>query len=92
MENRLKKIEKVAVCNRGEVAVRIIRACQELNMRTVLFHSESDRQSIAYRMADEKVCIGPSAVAESYLSIERNIEAAVAHGVQAISSRLRLSV
>jgi acetyl-CoA carboxylase biotin carboxylase subunit len=84
MENRLKKIEKVAVCNRGEVAVRIIRACQELNMRTVLFHSESDRQSIAYRMADEKVCIGPSAVAESYLSIERNIEAAVAHGVQAI--------
>ncbi|MEQ1875975.1 MAG: biotin carboxylase N-terminal domain-containing protein [Bdellovibrionia bacterium] len=80
----MKKVEKLGIANRGEVAVRIIRACQEMGIKSVLLHSEADTGSIAYRLADERVCIGPAAVGESYLSIERNIEAALASRVQAI--------
>lgn len=80
----MKSFEKIAIANRGEVAVRIIRACQELGIQTVLLHSEADINSIAYRMADEKVCIGPSPTRESYLNIERNIQAAQAAGADAI--------
>tara|TARA_B100001248_G_C27399436_1_gene468778 strand:- start:3431 stop:4900 length:1470 start_codon:yes stop_codon:yes gene_type:complete len=70
------KIKKVAIANRGEVAVRIIKACNELNIKTLLLHSEADVHSRAYRMADETICIGPSPSSESYLSIEANIAAA----------------
>jgi 3-methylcrotonyl-CoA carboxylase alpha subunit len=70
------RIEKLAIANRGEVAVRIITAAKELGIKTALLHSEADVSTLAYRLADEKVLIGPSPVGESYLNIERNILAA----------------
>jgi acetyl-CoA carboxylase biotin carboxylase subunit len=76
--------KKIAIANRGEVAVRIIRACQELGIANVLLHSEADTDGLAYRLADETICIGPAPSSESYLSIERNIEAAVKVGADAI--------
>jgi acetyl-CoA carboxylase biotin carboxylase subunit len=81
---KVKEIRKVAIANRGEVAVRIICACQELGLKTVLLHSEADRQSRAYRLADEQVCIGPSPSNESYLHIERNIQAALSVQADAV--------
>ena len=78
------KITKIAIANRGEVAVRIIRACQELGIQTVLLHSEPDVESLAYRISDEKICIGPAPTPQSYLNIESNIHAAKAMGAQAI--------
>lgn len=80
----MKEIKKLAIANRGEVAVRIIRACQELGIRSVLLHSKADIKSRAYRMADEKICIGESAVNESYLSIEKNIHGTMAAGADAV--------
>ncbi len=71
---------KIAIANRGEVAVRIIHAAQELGIPTVLLHSEADVGTRAWRMADEKVCIGPAATSESYLRIDRNIDGAKAAG------------
>src|SRR4051812_22515927 len=78
------KITKLAIANRGEVAVRIIHACKELGIRTVLLHSEVDVGTRAWRMADEKVCIGAAPTAESYLNIKRNIQGAVSTGAQAV--------
>lgn len=80
----MQNFSKVAIANRGEVAVRIIRACQELGIKTILLHSEPDSRTIAWRMADETVCIGPATTAESYLNIASNIEAAKSHGADAI--------
>ena len=79
-----KKIKKIAIANRGEVAVRIIQACNELGIQTVLLHSEPDVQSRAYRMANESVCIGPASSALSYLNIKNNIQAALSVGADAI--------
>lgn len=76
----MSRAKKIAIANRGEVAVRIIRAAQELGYVTALLHSEADQNSVAYRQADENICIGPSPVSESYLNIERNILAAKAAG------------
>ena len=75
---------KVAIANRGEVAVRIIRACQELGIKTVLLHSKADVGTRAYRMTDEAICIGEAPVGESYLSIEKNIDGLVASGAEAV--------
>lgn len=72
--------KKLAIANRGEVAVRIVRACQDLGFSTVLLHSEADKKSLAYRLADECVCVGPSPAAESYLNIEANVKAALKAG------------
>lgn len=80
----LHRIRKVAIANRGEVAVRIIHACHELGLRTVLLHSEADVGTRAYRMSDEQVCVGPAPTAESYLHITRNVNAALSAGAQAI--------
>lgn len=80
----MKKIQKVAIANRGEVAVRIIHACQELGIKTVLLHSEPDQGTIAYRLADERICIGAAPTAESYLNIKQNVEAAKQSGAQAV--------
>lgn len=80
----MKKINKLAIANRGEVAVRIIKACEELGIETVLLHSEADINSRAYRMATKKICIGPSPTAQSYLNIEANINGALAGGAEAI--------
>lgn len=80
----MSKIKTLAIANRGEVAVRIHRAASELGIRTVLLHSEADIQSKAYRMCDEKICIGPAPVGESYLHIERTIQGALSAGADAI--------
>ncbi len=78
------RIKKIAIANRGEVAVRIIHAAQELGIKTLLLHSEVDTSTRAYRLADETACVGPAATAESYLRIDRNVEAALKHGADAI--------
>lgn len=79
-----KKIKKIAIANRGEVAVRIIRACEELGIETILLHSEADTGTRAYRMATKKICIGPAPTAESYLNIQANINGALAGGADAV--------
>lgn len=76
--------EKVLVANRGEIAVRIIRACKELNIRTVAVYSEIDANSMHVQLADEAICIGKAPSAESYLRIDRIISAAEVADVDAI--------
>ena len=76
--------EKVAIANRSEVAVRIIRACQELGLKTVLLHSEADRNTKAYRLADETVCIGEASSLKSYLDIDKTIRGALSVGASAL--------
>lgn len=79
-----KVFDRVAIANRGEVAVRIIRACQELGIETILLHSEVDVNTKAFRMSDYQVCIGPAPTNMSYLNIEANINAALSMDVDAI--------
>ncbi len=76
--------KKVLIANRGEIALRIIRACHELGIRTVAVYSEADRESLHVRFADEDVCIGPPPAAASYLDIPRLISAAEITGAEAI--------
>ena len=76
--------EKILVANRGEIAVRIMRACRELDIRTVAVYSEVDANSMHVQMADEAICIGPSASSESYLKRDRIIGAAEIADVDAI--------
>src|SRR3954466_2282809 len=76
--------EKVLIANRGEIAVRIIRACKELNIRTVAVYSEADANSMHVQLADEAICIGKSPSSESYLRIDRIISAAEIADVDAI--------
>src|SRR6476620_1290213 len=76
--------EKLLVANRGEIAVRIIRACKELNIRTVAVYSESDVNSMHVQLADEAICIGKGPSSESYLRIDRIISAAEIADVDAI--------
>lgn len=75
---------KLLIANRGEIAVRIIRACRELGVRTVVAHSEADRLSLAVSLADEAVCIGPASPDKSYLNIPNVVSAAVVSGAEAI--------
>ena len=82
--NSVKEIKRLAIANRGEVAVRIIKACEELGIETVLLHSDVDVNSRAYRQADHKICIGGSSPAESYLNINSNVQGALAKGADAI--------
>jgi acetyl-CoA carboxylase biotin carboxylase subunit len=67
---------KVLIANRGEIAVRIIRACKELGIQTVIAHSEADRDSLGVLLADESICIGPAAADRSYLNIANVVSAA----------------
>jgi acetyl-CoA carboxylase biotin carboxylase subunit len=76
--------EKILVANRGEIAVRIIRACKELNIRTVAVYSEADANSMHVQLADEAICIGHAPAAESYLRIDRIVSAAEVADVDAI--------
>ena len=78
------KIEKLVIANRGEIALRVLRACRELNIRTVALHSEADRDSKTVRIADESVCIGPPPAGESYLNIPSVIAAAEVTDASAI--------
>lgn len=76
--------KKVLVANRGEIALRVIRACKELGIETVAIYSEADRESLHVRFADDDVCIGPAPARESYLRIARIIAAAEITGADAI--------
>ena len=76
--------EKVLIANRGEVALRIHRACREMGIRTVAVHSEADANAMHVRLADEAVCIGPSRSADSYLNKPAIISAALITGADAI--------
>jgi acetyl-CoA carboxylase biotin carboxylase subunit len=76
--------EKILVANRGEIAVRVIRACKELNIRTVAVYSEADVNSMHVQLADEAICIGKAPASESYLRIDRIISAAEITDVDAI--------
>ena len=77
-------IRKVLVANRGEIAVRIIRACREMGIETVAVYSEADREALHAKLADEAVCIGPAALGDSYLSMEKIISATIISGADAI--------
>jgi acetyl/propionyl-CoA carboxylase alpha subunit len=75
---------KILIANRGEIAVRVMRACREMGIRCVAVFSEADRNALHVRMADEAVMIGPAEIGQSYLNIERVLEAARQTGAQAI--------
>ena len=77
-------IGKVLIANRGEIALRIHRACHEMGIKTVAAHSTADADAMHVRLADEAICIGPPAAAESYLNIANLISAAEISGADAI--------
>ncbi|WP_461810525.1 acetyl-CoA carboxylase biotin carboxylase subunit [Faecalimonas sp.] len=77
-------IKKVLIANRGEIAVRIIRACREMGIETVAVYSEADKEALHTQLADEAICIGPAASQESYLNMERIISATITSGADAI--------
>ena len=77
-------IGKVLIANRGEIAVRIIRACREMGIETVAVYSEADREALHTQLADEAICIGPAPSASSYLSMEQIISATIVSGADAI--------
>ncbi|HEY2660971.1 MAG TPA: acetyl-CoA carboxylase biotin carboxylase subunit [Caulobacteraceae bacterium] len=76
--------EKILIANRGEIALRVIRACKEMGIATVAVHSEADASAMHVRLADESVCIGPASAAKSYLNIPSLIAACEITGAQAI--------
>ncbi|MDK2887567.1 MAG: acetyl-CoA carboxylase, biotin carboxylase subunit [Thermoanaerobacter sp.] len=76
--------KKILIANRGEIALRIIRACREMGIKTVLVYSEADRDSLPVRMADEAYCIGPAPASRSYLNITNIISTAMVSGADAI--------
>ena len=77
-------IEKILIANRGEIAVRIIRACREMGIETVAVYSEADKEALHTQLADEAICIGPAPSSESYLNMERIISATLISGADAI--------
>ncbi len=76
--------KKILIANRGEIALRILRACQELNIKTVAIHSEADESAMHVRMADESICVGPASAQSSYLNIPAIITAATLTNVDGI--------
>lgn len=85
-------MNKILIANRGEIAVRIIRACKEMNIKTVAVYSEADKNSMHTRLADEAVCIGPAESSKSYLNIKNILEAANIKGVDGIHPRIWIFV
>lgn len=77
-------LKKVLVANRGEIAVRIIRACREMGIRTVAIYSEADKTALHVGLADEAICIGPAPSNKSYLNIKAILEAACLTGADSI--------
>ena len=75
---------KILIANRGEIAVRIIRACREMGISTVAIYSEADKNAMHVQLADESYCVGGSRVSESYLNIPAILTVAVESGAQAI--------
>jgi len=79
-----KEIKKIAIANRGEIAVRLISTFQEMGIHPILLYSAQDQNNLAYRMSPEKVCIGPANISQSYLNINSCIEGALSLGADAI--------
>ena len=77
-------IRKILIANRGEIAIRIIRACREMGIETVAVYSEADKNALHAQLADEAVCIGPAAAKDSYLNMEQIISATMITGADAI--------
>ena len=75
---------KILIANRGDVALRVLRACKEMGIQTVIVHSTADAESMPVRLADESVCIGPAASSESYLNIPSLVSAAAITGCDAV--------
>ena len=75
---------KILIANRGEIALRVIRTCREMGIPSIIAHSETDRDSLPVRLADEHICIGPGASSKSYLNIPNIISAALISGADAI--------
>src|SRR5919109_4832310 len=75
---------KILIANRGEIALRIIRTCREMGIRTVIAHSKADAESLPVRMADESICVGPNDARSSYLNMPSIISAAVVTDSEAI--------
>ena len=82
--NAQRQFRKILIANRGEIALRIIRACRELGIATVAVHSEADTRALHVRFADEAVCIGPGPANKSYLHIPAIISAAEITGADAV--------
>ena len=76
--------QKILIANRGEIAVRIIRACRDLGIISVAVYSEADREALHAQISDEAICFGPANPRDSYLNMENLISAALASGAQAI--------
>lgn len=79
-----KMFRTILIANRGEIALRVIRACREMGIRSVIAYSEADRDSLPVRMADDRVCIGPGQGSKSYLNIPNIMSAALISGAEAI--------
>jgi len=77
-------IQRILIANRGEIAVRIIRACQEMGIETIAVYSEADKESLHVQLADHKVCIGPAPAPKSYLNMNQILSAALLHKADAI--------
>src|SRR5437762_6363952 len=77
--------KKVLIANRGEIALRILRACRTLGVEAVVAYSEADRESLPVQLADEAICIGPADARRSYLSAPAVISAAIVTGCDAIT-------
>ncbi|MBM3315229.1 ATP-grasp domain-containing protein, partial [candidate division WOR-3 bacterium] len=76
--------KKILIANRGEVALRILRACRELGVQAVVAHSEADRDTLPVLLADEAVCVGPARAQDSYLNVSRVLSAAEITGCEAV--------
>ena len=83
-------IEKILIANRGEIAVRVMRACREMGIRSVAVYSEADREALFAKYADEAFLIGPAPASQSYLNIEKIIDTAERERGRRHPSRLRL--
>ena len=77
-------IRRLLIANRGEIAVRILRACKEMGIETVVVYSSADKESLAVQLADQAVCIGPAMAKESYLNMHMILQAACSTGCDAI--------
>jgi acetyl-CoA carboxylase biotin carboxylase subunit len=77
-------IQSLLIANRGEIAVRVIRTCHEMGIRTVVAHSQADRETLAVRLADDHVCVGPAPARDSYLNVRNLVTAGVLCGCDAL--------